>query len=90
MTNNIFLSKYYDLNSLPPGWTADEFRFAVLTLESLSREDLIRLVAEAGISYPGTPLNEIEDEELIDVLFRDWDKGSLLAALNSSQGGIAA
>ena len=84
-------SKYRDLDKVPFGWTREEFAFAALTLESLDREALLKLLDRFEIVF-STGNDTLEEEEMISVVFNDSSKDELLEALHwtGRQGQAAA
>lgn len=75
-------SRYYNLDSIPEGWTPEDFRFAVLTLESLHERQLLALVDQFAIRF--TDGNEGADhEDMGAALLDDTEKSEFLKSLRA-------
>ena len=80
-------SKYFNLHSVPKGWTPEEFSRAVLTMEELSHQTLLHLVEQFGIRFTSADPTLLDEEELISVLLDDVEKPLLLQELDKLRKG---
>jgi len=78
-------SDYFDLNSIPEGWTSEEFRFAVLSLEALPETDLRMLLDVFGIVFTSGN-GKADQESMVMVLIDDAPKEDLLKKLEFRRG----
>jgi hypothetical protein len=63
-------------------WNSTELDQAALLLRRLTHEDIVVLINAAGVKFPSTNAEEVDNETLIGILFSDWDKLSLLNGIS--------
>jgi hypothetical protein len=69
----------------PRDWTVREIKETTRLLQTLPHKDIVALIKKAGVEFPTTSAEEVDDEQLIGILFSDWDRDSLLDALRVRQ-----
>ena len=78
-------SEYYNLESVPNGWSSDEFSFVVHALEALDKPALAGLASNFGIHFTSSAAEDVDEEQLIAALIDDAPKEQLIQALQEQR-----